>query len=311
MNRIPAFDELTGRPDEGIPPGANWGLWGADDELGTLNFIDEDKVRAAAQLVRSGRTFTLGLGQNYFADRHIGHRGAARQEMTRSVVGHDDSFDNFFPQASSQWDALRHYGHPKWGFYNGVTAEAIQADPEVLSISRIAQRGVVTRGVLADVQGWATKQGRPIDCSTDSVITASDIEQCLADQGVTLERGDMLLVRTGWLAFQREHDGQSAPERWRFPGLDNDPSMARFLWDSQIAAVAGDNLAVEAAPGPGGRALHVQLIAFLGMPMGEFWDLDALAEDCAADGRYTFMISSVPVDLPGGCGSPTCAVAIK
>lgn len=312
MQPIPAFSELGG---EGVPTGANWGVFGKDDRLGTVNFIDAGSVRLAAGLVRTGQTFALGLPQNFFDPPLVAERRAARHVIRTSPTGADDKYDDFYPQASSQWDALRHYRHPKYGAYNGILPGAIGDDDDTLSISLLARRGIVARGVLADLARWREQQGRPIDCAVDDAIGVEDVQACLAAQGVTLARGTVLLVRTGWLGYFRQQEtSPGAVPRGRdlkSPGLSNDPSMAAYLWDQQVAAVAADNPAVEAAPGPGGRALHVQLLTFLGMPLGELWDLDALAAACAADGVYEFMLASAPTDLPGGCGSPANALAIR
>jgi hypothetical protein len=96
------------------------------------------------------------------------------------------------------------------------------------------------------------------------------------------------------------------------PGLHGG-EVTEFLWDNQIAAVAADNSALEAtrAGDSAPLALHVGLIARLGMPLGELWLLDAPAADCAADGVYNTMIVSAPLNVRGGAGSPANALALK
>jgi hypothetical protein len=89
-------------------------------------------------------------------------------------------------------------------------------------------------------------------------------------------------------------------------------AAAGWLWDHQIAGMAADNVGLEALPVDAAVGFqHRRLIAMLGMPMGELWDLDALAVDCAADGRYEFMLVSAPLYVPGGVGSPPNAYALK
>lgn len=309
MQTIPTYDELGG---EGLPPGANWGVFGPNDELGTLNFINSRSARDAARLVKTGETFVLGLSQSFFDPPLTAGRRSATHFMTAGAMGADDKYDEFYPQASSQWDALRHYRHPKFGHYNGIPPESIEPDGDMLSISRLARKGIVARGVLADVARYRERQGRPVDCSTDEVLSLADLQGCLADEGLALEEGTILLVRTGWLTYYRKHGSGGRHGRdLRVPGLANGTDIAAFLWNHRVAAVAGDNLAVEASPGPGGRSLHVQLLVYLGMPLGELWDLDSLAEGCARDGVFEFMLCSAPNDLPGGCGSPANALAVK
>lgn len=311
MTTIPAYSELGG---DGVPAGAGWGVFGAEDELGTLNFITENVTRDAARLVRSGKTFVLGLPQNGFEPPITESRKNPIHVVFQGPMAGDDKYDDFYPQGSSQWDALRHIRHPKYGWYNGHATD-VQPDNDTLSISRIARKGVATRGVLVDFARFRERQGRPIDQSTDEVLTLADLKACLADQRVELSPGSILLIRTGWLEYFRtlENRSTAGPRGGdlKVPGLSNDTELVGYLWDNKVAAVVADNLAVEASPGLGGRSLHIQLLAYLGMPMGEIWDFDALAEDSAADGVYDFLLVSAPNDLPGGYGSPANALALK
>jgi kynurenine formamidase len=88
--------------------------------------------------------------------------------------------------------------------------------------------------------------------------------------------------------------------------------MAEFLWDSGVVAIAADNPAVEVVPGSReAGSLHRRLIPLLGFVLGELFDLERLAADCAADRRYTCLFVGVPLHLPGGVGSPGNALAIK
>jgi kynurenine formamidase len=307
---IPSYEELEWNGLRGVA----WGVFGEDDQLGTLNFIDESCVVRAARLVKSGKVFPLSLGQNFFDPPLSKGRKNATHEIFVSDVSLDDKYDDFFPQASSQWDAMRHYRHPKHGFYNGVSLDAILADEELFSISQMARRGIATRGILLDIGRARERWGRPIEYATDEVIDVDDLERCMKEEGLSPAQGDMLLIRTGWLTYWKTagaRKGVAEDEPARTPGLLNGPSVAAFLWNHRFAAIAADNRAIEATPGPGGRSLHVQTLTFLGMAVGELWDLDALAEDCARDGRYEFMLCSAPQDLPGGCGSPANALAIK
>ena len=102
------------------------------------------------------------------------------------------------------------------------------------------------------------------------------------------------------------------PSGLQAPGLDGARETAAWLWDQGISAVGADNHALE--------ALHVlreegfqhrRLLPMLGIAIGEYFDLEELALDCAADGVYEFMLVSSPLNLPGGGGSPPNAYAIK
>jgi hypothetical protein len=242
-------------------------------------------------------------------------------------VGHDEELHGWNTQSSSQWDGFRHIRHRRHGFYNGVADEDHGVD-------HWARKGIVGRGVLADVARWRAAQGRPLDPAAPDPIEPDDLTNTLAAEGVSVEPGDILLVRTGWLSWYRSLDEPArhglAGAGLRTCGLRPGDSTARVLWNLHIAAVAADNPAVEVWP-PGAlvpdqdaaRALqadadrspevfvHFSLLPLLGLPLGELWDLDALAADCAADGVYTCLLTSAPLHLRQGVASPPNAIAVK
>ena len=153
-------------------------------------------------------------------------------------------------------------------------------------------------------------------------ITGDLLDEIAHAENIAFRTGDIMLLRTGWMAWYKALDTDSReklrgtlhpdPGGLRCPGLDAGQATAAWLWDHRIAALAADNPAVEALPvEPRPGFQHRRLIALQGMPLGELWDLDELARACAADGVYEFMLVSAPLDLPGGVGSPANAYAIK
>jgi hypothetical protein len=315
-HNLPGYKDLPVSP--GAPPGSSWGFFGNDDQLGTLNLMTSERVAAAAKLVRKGAVFPLNLRIDRPSPPLYG-RGAPRQTMTAGANGRDDYLDNFWPQASSQWDSLRHIRHPRDGFYNRTPDDAVVAGGGRLGIENMAQRGIAGRGVLLDVARHLEAQGRPIDCATDQRIKVEDLASCAKAQRVESRTGDILLVRTGWLSWYfnaatpAERERMADREQLRAPGLAAGEAMAAYLWDLHIATIAADNPALEAWPPreDTGGFLHFRLIPLLGMPIGELWWLDGLADDCAADGVYEFFFTSAPLNVPGGVGSPPNALAIK
>ena len=317
MTDLPSYDELPVK--DGAPPRSSWGLWGDDDELGCLNLLTPERAAAAAALVRRGAAFPLNLRIDR-PDPPLYGRGAVRHTITVSGNGRDDHLDSFWPQASSQWDGLRHIRHPEHGWYNGVRDEEIVAgDAGKLGIDTMARRGIAGRGVLLDAARHFEAQGRRLDYFAAELITPDDLEACAQAQGVEVRTGDLLLVRTGWLAWYANEatpavrEEISDRERLKAPGLGPAEEMAAWLWNHHVAAVAADNPALEVWPwGPEtGDFMHWRLIPLLGMPIGELWDLDALAADCAEDGVYEFLLTSAPLNVPGGVGSPPNAMALK
>jgi kynurenine formamidase len=237
-----------------------------------------------------------------------------QQTVVGGPNGRDDYLDNFWPQASSQWDSLRHIRHPEHGWYNGVGDEEIVAGGGKLGIENMARRGIAGRGVLLDVARYREGRGRLIDCEAADAITREELMDCARGQGVNDEPGDVLLIRTGWLTwyFQQPTEVReriSDRANLTAPGLGQPEEMAEYLWNLRLAAVAADNPALEVWPPS--DFMHWRLIPLLGMPIGELWWLDDLAADCAEDGVYEFFFTSAPLNVPGGVGSPPNALAIK
>ena len=300
---LPAYDELPVWAE--LPPGSSWGVWGDHDVFGTLNLLTPGRVLAASRSIRTGRSFGLGLDLT-LPDPPLFGRTPLRHEVTnaRSVV-HDDIYHGWNTQSSSQWDGFRHMGHRDYGHYGGV------ADEEH-GVHHWAARGIVGRAVLADVDRWRTSHGRPLRQGEADVITAADLLACLADQGTPLQTGDVLLVRTGYVTWYRDLDRAAREEHAaspQTPGLGG-ADVPSVLWDLHVSALASDNPAVEVLPSSR-PFLHPQLLPLLGLPLGELWDLDALADDCAAVGTYDAFFTSAPLNMPGGVGTPPNAIAIR
>jgi hypothetical protein len=325
--RLPSYDELPITP--GAPPGSSWGVFD-DPRLGCLSLLTPERAAAAARSVERGAVFPLDAELDAI-DPPLFGRLPTRHTVS-GVPGesgfHDDVLDGWNTQASSQWDGFRHIRHPRHDYYGGLPfAEH--------GVHVWAERGIVGRGVLADVARWREQVGRPLRQDASDPIDPDDVVACLAAQGTTVEEGDVLLVRTGWLGWYRALDGErraAMATSHANPGLRPGKATARMLWDLHVAAVAADNPPLEVWP-PGAlltdddRAalqadatdpdalsnafVHGDLLALLGIPIGELWDLDALADDCAADGRYNFLLTSAPLRLVGGVGTPPNALAIK
>ncbi|HTT86168.1 MAG TPA: cyclase family protein [Acidimicrobiales bacterium] len=319
---LPSYDELPVVP--GAPAGSSWGLWGETDVLGCLNLLTSERVTAGLACAVRGDVFNLNL-ELELPDPPLFDRSAFEHVVHDFVVGHDDELSGLNTQSSSQWDGFRHIRHPVHGHYNGV------ADEEH-GIHHWARRGIVGRAVLADVARWRASVGRPVDPAAASVIEVDDLHATLDAEGVALEVGDIVLLRTGWLDWYRRLGPEQRQEVARSTGpacgLRRGVETARGLWDMHIAAIAADNPSLEVMPfgrqrdarpetwgdDPAAASevmLHFSLLPLLGLPIGELFDLDALAEDCAVDGRYSCLLVSAPLNLAAGVASPPNALAIK
>jgi hypothetical protein len=196
--RLPSFDQLPAKP--GNPPRSAWGLFGDDDQIGTINLLTPDRVAEAARLVRHGKVFALNW-ELELPSPSLFYRESMRhtiKQLRRNV--HDDLYDNFNTQSSTQWDGLTHYGHRQYGFYNGVTAEQITGKEGTRNgIEHWARRGIAGRAVLLDIARWSARQGAPLDPGHRAEFSAQQLATVAAEQKVTLQIGDILLVRTGWI----------------------------------------------------------------------------------------------------------------
>lgn len=172
------------------------------------------------------------------------------------------------------------------------------------------------RGVLLDWGAWVTSRGTTPAVLATTLITASELEAVAVAQGVVIRPGDILLIRSGVVAKLKsmtpdEVKGyMSQKPEPPIMGLEAGEPMLRWLWKHELSAVAGDMLTLEAQPFPKTHILHEWLLAGWGMPIGELFDLDELAEECRARNKWSFFFSSVSLKVPGGVASPPNGVAI-
>jgi kynurenine formamidase len=328
------------RPEElnrGDPAGAiaaaakrvsNWGRWGADDVLGTLNFLDEGKRREGAGLVRRGAAFSLA--QRFEANGpQKGWRRRTNPVHTMLSSGLDAEFGpEEFPhglggaddvihmplQASTQWDGLGHiFDHGT--AYNGRRASTVVTSEGDLrtGIETAADR-IVGRGVLLDIgRTVGASLGTPGELPDGFAITTEHLKSAIAVQGESsrVGRGDLLLVRTGHYTRARR-DGWGDYAGGPAPGMSF--TTLDWLHQTEIAGIATDTWGVEVRPNEFDVAfqpLHQVAIPHMGLFLGEMWNLDELADDCAADGVYEFFLAAGPLPVTGAVGSPVNPIAVK
>lgn len=322
-SHLPTYAELLQRRD--APAGSAWGLFGPEDHIGTVNLLDADAVCSAAALVRKGVTFSLDYELDAFQPAISPFRKNHQHVVNSRQSGQirDDYVTDFYMQASSQIDGLRHHRHSVHGSYGGVPDEEITVGSRALGIQHLAQRGIVGRGVLLDIDHFFKTQGRPMDLRQSHAITVDDLDECARAQGVQFRRGDILLLHTDWSRHFLDDIDQE--ERLRiirektYCGLLQSRETLAWIWDNHFSVVASDTVAVEVRPVPKTSPfkdnvegmMHPDLIALLGISLGELWKLDDLAADCLKDGVYECMVTAKPLNLVGGVGSPANAIALK
>ncbi|GAA0459103.1 cyclase [Paractinoplanes deccanensis] len=302
---------------------SNWGRWGSDDVLGTLNFLDEGKRREGAALVRHGRAFSLA--QTFDTDGpQRGWRRRTNPVHTMLDTGLDAERGQGFPhglggaddvvfmplQASTQWDGLGHiFDHGM--AYNGRRAgDVVTSEGDRVTGIETAAAHLAGRGVLLDV-GRALGDGGELP--DGFAITVEHLERTIAAQGdsARVGRGDLVCVRTGRLARARR-EGWGDYAGGPAPGLSF--TTAGWLHGTEIAGLATDTWGFEVRPNEFDDAfqpLHQVAIPHIGLFLGEMWDLDALAADCAADGRYDFWLTAAPLPVTGAVGAPVNPIAVK
>jgi hypothetical protein len=255
------------------------------------------------------------------------HKVVSFKDSPLDLHGYDDELE-FNTQCSSQWDSLVHFHHQPTGTgYNGVqtSVDALMQshgkedhDQKLPTLNHWHKRGgLVARGVFIDFKKYADETGRDFDPYQSHQISVQDIEAVAKRQGVEFRQGDVLLIRSGFTEGLTGVTGAKQVEllaSHQRCGVAGSVESAKWFWNKHFAAVAGDMVAFEhCPPDEGGIAnlvLHQYFLALFGMPIGELWDLKALSETCAKLGRYSFLLTSVPLNVPGAVGSPPNALAI-
>jgi len=315
---LPRYSEL---PRAGQGGRSGWQVFGADDNIGLVNLLTADKVRSAARLIRKGSLFPLDLSPTFFSPPLSLKRHAPQHRVTtnpgKTVL--DDVIDDFYPQVSSQWDAIGHVGYAEDAFYNAASLEDVVSGHRN-TIGHVARHGIAGRAVLLDVPRATSAMGESYDPSTNSAFGVAELEKARCIAGVDFEIGDIVLIYTGFIDWYRSAPATrraALPGSLRAPGLAHSEEVCTYFWDHHVAAVASDTFAVEVWP-PDHSAeaapfgfLHRILLGQFGMLLGELWDLGALVDDCAADNVWEMFLASVPLTLAGCISSTANAVAIK
>ncbi|WP_250853383.1 cyclase family protein [Streptomyces rhizosphaericus] len=318
------YDELLRRTD--APPGSSWNLFADQPERGMANFAGPRQIRRAAQEVHDGRAFNLDHALDAFdppmsrARSIPHHRITAKHEQAR-----DDVLEGFFLQASSQIDGLRHRRASGYGFYNAVPDDEIAPRSPRLGVQLWAETPLAGRALLIDIDGLLRGRGTPLDHTAGPALGPELLDASLEAQRCRVEPGDLVLVHTGWAHwYLTAEPGARAAVRAerRATGFVQSRDFVAWCWDHRIALLATDTFAVEvlpvvpesdfhaSAPEDGGM-MHQELIAKLGLPLGELWNLTALTADCRATGRWTSLLTVKPLNLTGGVGSPANATALR
>ncbi|HUH12350.1 MAG TPA: cyclase family protein [Longimicrobiales bacterium] len=286
---------------------SNWGRWGPQDQLGTLNLITADKRRWAAALVEDGVAVSLSHDMVRESTTEMGGPMGLEVVVLGDTTGFGGAVDAYTGHYHGYYYAhLDGLAHIAWKgkLYNGNPAAEITEDGAPKLGTEVMKHGMFTRGVLIDLPRF---RGVPW-LEPGTAVTTGELEAWERWSGVEIEPGDVLLVRTGrWAARQERGPWQA---RRLLAGLH--ASTAPWLHARGIAAVGLDGVTDVLPSGVEGvgQPLHVLAIVGMGMPLFDNLHLERLAEEAAARGRHTFLFSVAPIRVPGGFGAPVNPLAI-
>lgn len=301
---------------------SNWGRWGANDQLGTLNHVTTEDIVAATRLVRKGKVFALGipLDRNGPQNGLFGGRWnpihtmlatgtdavAGRQDEAPNIRYADDAI-NMPVQGATHWDALGHVFYQD-KMYNGYDARLVDSNGLATLGIEHARNKMVGRGVLLDVARF-----KGVDYLEDGYgISNDELDACAKAQNVEIRRGDFVIIRTGQMERCLKEGQWGGYAGGDAPGV----KFENCYWchGKEIAAICSDTWGVEVRPNETTEAnqpWHWVVIPAIGLTMGEIFYVKELAEDCAEDKVYEFFFNAPPLVITGGTGSPINPQAIK
>jgi kynurenine formamidase len=282
--------------------------WGPTDEIGAANYMKPELVVKAAQLVKTGKTYALGIPVDSktpaypprgFKITVVQPGQAGNPGLGPNKATYNDDIIEGWVGVGSQLDGLGHLGI-EHVYYNGNKL-ADFADPtglKKLGVEKIPP--MVTRGVLLDMAAYygtdIVKEG--------TAFNVKEIEEVAKKQGVEIRQGDVVIFHTGWLGLIGKDDKRYGAAE---PGLGVEG--AKYLTGKGVVAVGADTWGVEVLPFEGKTIFEVHqiLLAMNGTYILENMDTADLAKDKA----YEFLFVLGQPRFKGGVQSMINPVAIR
>ena len=281
---------------------SNWGRWGTDDQMGTLNLITPENRIQAAALVKEGKTVSLAL--NLDKEKSINNGDPLIHKMANFGPWASDTYTiNYHGYAHSHLDALCHMAH-QGKLYNGFSDESRQnSGAEKLGVEHM-KNGIVTRGILVDMP-WL--KGIPY-LEPGTPITSEDLEAFEAKAGLKVGSGDVLLIRTG----VRECERQNGLWKYSDKAAGLHASTVKWLKDRDVAVLGSDGASDVFPSGVEGQThpVHQLVLIALGTPILDNLNLEDVAAEAINLNRWEFMFVGAPLRIKGGTGSPLNPLAI-
>lgn len=285
---------------------SNWGRWGADDELGTLNLVTPEKRRGALALATVG--VSVSLSHTYLTEPDVEATSPVGYEMLgpdRPGPFRSDRYTfAYHGYAHSHMDSLCHMMH-EGALYNGYVRvdEVTEEGCARLGVANYKQ-GIVSRGILMDVPRL-----KGVDyLEPGTPIRVEDLEAWEREARLRVESGDVLFVRTGRWARRAEH----GPWEMNREAAGLHASVAPWLRERGVAMLGADGTNDVLPSGVEGvtQPIHQLTLVAMGMPLFDNLDLEALAAEAARQGRWEFLLVAAPLAVEGGTGSPLNPLAI-
>jgi len=304
----------------------NWGKWGPEDEIGTLNYTKSEDIVAAARLVRKGKVISLALNFDNAGPQGAKSKYPAMGRINpvhtmlrtgtdaysgvldhRGIRAADDMV--VMPlQCGTQWDGLGHVFYENY-MWNGYDCREVTSNGAQKCGIEKTKSKMVGRGVFLDVARALGKRW----LEDGYAITGADLDRTARSQKIEVRRGDFVIVRTGQMEAKLEAGSWDGYPGGDAPGFSFE--TLEWIKRTELAALASDTWGCEVRPNetePGiNQPWHWITIPMMGMTMGEIFYVKELAEDCAADGVYEFLFVAPALPITGAVGSPTNPLAIK
>jgi len=286
---------------------SNWGRWGKDDQMGTVNLITPAKRKAAAALVKEGYSVSLSSDAETVksADNEFpfGHEMIATGNDSNPMFGMDVYSTRYHGKVLTHLDALSHMFY-QGKMYNGYSQQQVNRQGAQQLAVTAYKNGLISRGILMDIP--ALKGVKYLDLSTP--IYPADLDAWEKKAGVKVGSGDIVFIRTGRWARRAE----KGPWDTEAAAAGMHASCARWFHQRDVAMVGSDTHGeLMPSPVPGvAFPVHQLLLIAMGTPMFDNCDLEPLSQEAAARHRWEFLLTAAPLAVPKGTGSPLNPIAI-
>jgi kynurenine formamidase len=291
------YEKWTRGEQTSLP--SNWGRWGKDDEIGTLNLITPAKRKQAAALVKEGVSISLARDADFEKAIDNPNPYAIQRQL-----GSDTITVGYHGWAHTHLDALSHHFDFGGQGYNGYRPdeELVKKSGHPKNSILNVKGGIFTRGVLLDIP--RLKNVPYLEPGTPIYI--EDLEAAAKAQGITLASGDALFIRTGVWPYRQKFGPYVRGRRGKDAGLD--VSVLRWPMLRDISLMGSDHpQGVNPAEIP--NAVHDFSMVGLGIHLIDDCDLEALAQAAASRRRWEFLVTVAPLPVGGGTGSPANPIA--